>query len=376
MASDPVAEIDLVGVRFDGMGRSPGQAGAPQALRAAGLETALPAAELTSDVILPAPTSARGPAGFINEPALLAMVDTVYSRVGHSLRTGRFPLLYGADCAVLLAAIPALRDTTGRAALLFVDAHEDATTMEQSDNGEAANMEIALLLGLTGTHAPEPLRSRLPALDRDTIVMLGQRDHLYRRQIGVPTIAGQVPLHPLEELRGDPAGIATDAAEYLVRHAHGVVVAHRSRRARGQRVPGLRRGHRSRHSRRAHLDRARDRHDGRPACRRVPWMQYRRLQHRPRFRRTRGHAHRGLRRRRRRPCPARVSKPMPGVEGRPACPDDGWVMATRWSHHRASDTFGRISSLRFSPAKRRGRSVSSPEFGGLWHPPDDPATLP
>ena len=41
------------------------------------------------------------------------------------------------------------------------------------------------------------------------------------RQIGVPTIAGQVPLHPLEELRGDPAGTATDAAEYLVRHAHG-----------------------------------------------------------------------------------------------------------------------------------------------------------
>jgi hypothetical protein len=36
------------------------------------------------------------------------MVDTVYSRVGRSLRTGRFPLLYGADCAVLLAAIPAL----------------------------------------------------------------------------------------------------------------------------------------------------------------------------------------------------------------------------------------------------------------------------
>src|SRR5579859_984538 len=217
MASNPVAEIDLVGVRFDGMGRSPGQAGAPQALRAAGLETALPTAELTSDVILPAPTSARGPAGFINEPALLVMVDTVYSRVGHSLRTGRFPLLYGADCAVLLAAIPALRDTTGTAGLLFVDAHEDATTMEQSDTGEAASMEIALLLGLTGTNAPEPLRSRLPALDRDAIVMLGQRDRLYRQQIGVPTIAGQVPLHPLQELRDDPAGIATNAAEHLVR---------------------------------------------------------------------------------------------------------------------------------------------------------------
>ncbi|HEX5302336.1 MAG TPA: arginase family protein [Streptosporangiaceae bacterium] len=221
MAPDPVAGIDLIGVRFDGMGRSPGQAGAPQALRAAGLETALPAADLTSDIILPAPASARGPAGFINEAALLVMVDTVCSRVGHSLRTGRFPLLYGADCAVLLGAIPALRDTAGRAGLLFIDAHEDATAMEQSDTGEAASMEIALLLGLTGTRAPEPLRNRLPALDRDTIVMLGQRDHLYRRQIGVPTIAGQVPLHPLEELRGDLAGIAADAAEHLVRQARG-----------------------------------------------------------------------------------------------------------------------------------------------------------
>ena len=50
--------------------------------------------------------------------------------------------------------------------------------------------------------------------------MLGQRDHLYPRQTGVPTIAGQVPLHPLEELRGDPTRIAADAAQYLVRHAH------------------------------------------------------------------------------------------------------------------------------------------------------------
>ena len=268
MAPDPVVGIDLIGVRFDGMGRSPGQAGAPQALRAAGLETALPAAELTSDVILPAPARARGPAGFINEPALLVMAGTVYSRVGHSLRAGRFPLLYGADCAVLLAAIPALRDSAGRAGLLFVDAHQDATTMEQSDTGEAASTEIALLPGLTGTYAPEPLRSRLPGP--------GPGHHRHAR-------SARPPLPPADRRarhRGPGSAAPSRGAARRPRGPRGrggrvpcqarsrVVAAHRSRRARGQRVPGLRRGHRPRHSRRAHLDRARDRHDGRPACRR------------------------------------------------------------------------------------------------------------
>ena len=73
-------------------------------------------------------------------------------------------MLYGGDCAVLLGAVPALREVCGSAGLLFVDGHEDATTMEQSTTGEAANMEIALLLGMTGQEAPQPMRSRLPAL--------------------------------------------------------------------------------------------------------------------------------------------------------------------------------------------------------------------
>ena len=44
----------MIGVPFDGMGRSPGQAGAPQALRAAGLPAVLgPDAAMGPDLVLP-----------------------------------------------------------------------------------------------------------------------------------------------------------------------------------------------------------------------------------------------------------------------------------------------------------------------------------
>jgi arginase len=149
------------------------------------------------------------------------MVEATYARVRATLQANRFPLLYGGDCSVLLGAVPALRDVCGSAALLFVDGHEDATTMEQSTTGEAANMEIALLLGMTGEHAPDPMRSRLPVLRPETIVMLGQRDAHYRSEIGVTSIADRVRLHSAEELRRNPEPLAAQAAAHVAREAAG-----------------------------------------------------------------------------------------------------------------------------------------------------------
>jgi arginase len=184
------------------------------------LSASLLGARVTSDVVVSEPDPTRGDlAGFLNERALLEMVEEVHARVRAALQAERFPLLCGGDCSVLLGAVPAVRDAYGLAGLLFVDGHEDATTMEQSTTGEAANMEIALLLGMTGERAPEPMRSRLPALRPETIAMLGQRDVSYHDEIGVSSIADRVRLHPAEELRRDPDHIAAHAAAHVAAQA-------------------------------------------------------------------------------------------------------------------------------------------------------------
>jgi arginase len=213
--------LDPIGVPFDGMGRAPGQAGAPRALREAGLPAVLgPDVVMEPDLVLPGPVPQRAAgSGLLNERALLQMIGALYHRVRASLSAGRFPFVYGADCAVLLAAVPALRDVAGQAGLVFVDGHEDATPMDLSPSGEAANMEIALLLGLTGERAPQPLRGRLPALAPGALAMLGPRDHLFRQAANVPTVADRVWLRPAGEVAADPAGHTRMAIEHVVAQA-------------------------------------------------------------------------------------------------------------------------------------------------------------
>jgi arginase len=64
---------------------------------------------------------------------------------------------------VLLGAVPALRDVHGRAGLVFIDAHENATPVHLAYSVEAANMEIAYLLGAVGEPPGESPPRRVAA---------------------------------------------------------------------------------------------------------------------------------------------------------------------------------------------------------------------
>ncbi len=155
----------------------------------------------------------------LNGRSLVPMIRELHAELSTVLSAGQFPLVYGADCSVLLAAIPALRDTAGEPGLLFIDGHEDATPVERSPDGEAANMEIAVLLGTTGEGLPQPFRGAFGALKPDALVMLGPHDHAWRDELGVDSIAGRVLVRNPQDIAADPARSAREAVRRISSHA-------------------------------------------------------------------------------------------------------------------------------------------------------------
>ena len=214
--------IELIGAAFDGFGRVGHQARAAEALRDAGLEGAFGEREVgRTDFTLPDADPARAAgSGLMNEAALLALVEALCERVGAALAAGRFPLVYGAECSVLLGAISALRDHHGRTGLVFVDGHEDTTPLDVSPDGEAANMEVGLLLGITGKLAPASLRRRLPALEPAALAMLGPRDHALRHTLNLASLADRgVSFRGWESIAADPVQHARRAVDHVRRTA-------------------------------------------------------------------------------------------------------------------------------------------------------------
>jgi arginase len=191
MDSPPIRKACLIGVPFDGYGRVGHQAAAAGVLREEGLAEVIGRHHdlvHSEDVALPAGDSARGPeTSLVNEPALLAMTERLGARVAQAVEVGHLPFVFGADCSTLLGTIPALRQT-GPVGLVFVDGHEDTMPLDVSEDGEAANAEIGLLLGLTGRNLPDRLARRWSALDRGDLAVVGVRDAAWRRRFNVGSL--------------------------------------------------------------------------------------------------------------------------------------------------------------------------------------------
>ena len=168
-----IMHVDLIGVQFDGYGRPGNQTKASEALRRAGFADAFVGATDRGDVIAHDQSGVRGPTSILNEQAMVAMQAGVRHHVVDALTRSCFPVIFGGDCTLLLGAVPAVRDVVGTTGLLHIDGHEDTTPLDVSEDGEGANAEIGLLLGVIGRSIDSPLAESPPALALDALALLG-----------------------------------------------------------------------------------------------------------------------------------------------------------------------------------------------------------
>ncbi|MEV5101962.1 arginase family protein [Streptomyces massasporeus] len=146
----------------------------PAALLGAGLAEGL-GARHAGRVEPPPYAPERDPAtGLLNPGGIAAYSVALADTVGDVLDHGRFPVVLGGDCSVLLGTLLALR-RRDRHGLLFLDGHTDFYQPSAEPAGEVASMELALATG-RGPRVLADLEGRGPLVRDADVVALGFRD--------------------------------------------------------------------------------------------------------------------------------------------------------------------------------------------------------
>src|SRR5271165_5387219 len=138
----------FVGIPIDSSGAFAGCERMPAAMRAAGLAAALGATDLgNAQVALADPVRDPG-SGIIGLSSLVAASDVIRAATRTLLAGGRRPLLIGGCCSLLIGVAAGLADVSPGTGLAFIDGHLDFYSGASSPTGEAADMELAVILGI------------------------------------------------------------------------------------------------------------------------------------------------------------------------------------------------------------------------------------
>jgi arginase len=162
-----------LGLKPPSPGKEPGVRYMAQVLREHGLISRLQA-EDDGTVIPPKYESTIDPSAKIrNAAAIREYSIQLADRVDSLLKEGKFPLVLGGDCSILLGSALALR-RRGRHGLLFIDGHSDLLTPATSQSGGAAGMDLALATG-TGPKMLTDIESSAPYIQPSDVVVFGYR---------------------------------------------------------------------------------------------------------------------------------------------------------------------------------------------------------
>ncbi|ORT56788.1 arginase family protein [Streptomyces sp. CB03238] len=183
----------------------------PTALLDAGLADRLGDAVRAGRVDPPAYDPRRDDAtGILNPDGIARYAVDLADAVGDALDSGRFPVVLGGDCSILLGTLLALR-RRGRPGLLFLDGHTDFYQPSAEPAGEAASMELALATG-RGPRPLTDLEGRGPLLRDEDVVALGFRDAEESAEAGMQPLPPGLYAMDLDAVRAVGAAAAARRA--------------------------------------------------------------------------------------------------------------------------------------------------------------------
>ncbi|QWB21863.1 MULTISPECIES: arginase family protein [Streptomyces] len=186
----------------------------PAALLGAGLAEGLGAVR-AGRVEPPAYDPERDPdTGVLNPGGIAGYSVALADAVSAVLDDGRFPLVLGGDCTVLLGNLLALR-RRDRHGLLFLDGHTDFYQPSAEPVGEAASMELALATG-RGPRVLTELEGRGPLVRDEDVVALGFRDAEDSGSYGMQPLPSALHAMDLATVRAQGAAEAARRAVGLL----------------------------------------------------------------------------------------------------------------------------------------------------------------
>src|SRR5262249_17296665 len=148
---------------------------APAVLRELGLVAQLDAEDLGAVAPPPYRDFTRPPARARNEDGVVSYSRALADRVALGVADGRFVLVLGGDCSIVLGCLLGAGRQVGRIGLAYVAAHADFATPEESRTGSVASMCLALAVG-HGDSALARLAGSTTLVRAEDVVLIGRRD--------------------------------------------------------------------------------------------------------------------------------------------------------------------------------------------------------